>query len=90
MTTRFGTVYLVIVKWIEEVLPHGRARCLDCSMVFSPSQRPICLPFANPIGAAVSGVCKDCLAHRDLNEMTLRRYREIWPSGFTIASGGHA
>ena len=87
-------VYLAIVKWVEEALPHGRARCPDCHTVFSPSQRPSCLvvavPFANPIGGVVSGVCKDCLTHGDLSEMTLRRYREIWPTAFEIASGGRA
>ena len=56
------TAYLAILKWAAEALPHGRARCLDCDMVFSPSQHPVILvvgvPFSNPVGGVVSGVCR--------------------------------
>jgi hypothetical protein len=86
--------YFAILRWMVEALPYDRAICLDCDIRFTPSLRPSCLvvavPFANPVGGAVSGVCKDCLTRGDLSEMTVRRYREIWPSVFQVAGGGHA
>ena len=81
-------VCVAVSKWLCEALPNGRPVCLDCDVEFGSEQVPgafiVSVPFANPIGAIVSGVCMCCLEHSDLHEMVLRRSFEMFPGSYEI------
>jgi hypothetical protein len=83
-----------VSMWATEAAAPGAGfLCLDCDQVFGPGIAApvafaITMPFANRDAAIVTGICK-CCAERgeDLQLMTLRRLRGIWPDAHTTQGG---
>lgn len=85
-----------ISRWASEAAePDANFLCLDCDQRFgpdiaAPAMFAISMPFTDREHLIVSGICRKCFeSGRDLQKMTLRRLRDIWPDAYS-ATGGHA
>jgi hypothetical protein len=64
----------------------GGGLCLACDTTLGPNlaaaAHVVWLPFASHGHAMVTGVCPDCAARDDLEEVALQRLRAIFPDAY--------
>lgn len=66
------SMWLAVIRWLEEIERGNRSECLACDHVFTPMDRPVSMLCVLPPNACrlfITGVCAECFSVVDREQL---------------------